>query len=395
MALINCPECGKQISVNAKKCIHCGFPIPRQTCSQCGNEYNALLDECPTCGYNPVKAAKEAERARKEQEEKVAEQKRLREEKHDAWWKKYKWYVISAGVVLLCLLLALFVYMIISNNSDETPSEQEYTAEKAGANDTIEINSDYVDDSSDYEAWRKENGYLLGQIRDKDGYSNIRAGKSTQTDILGTLLDGEEILYKKVSGSNWREVYDLDGARLGYVHSSRIVSVRSSGVPQQEVFTTPDLKWARLQGHVKSVTTTCKNEYGTVTDSLVFDKTGKLGSSTVDFISIDRFRRNKTGQITKAEYGNGGYIKYYYNKEGYVIREETWDELSDSLQSEFKLNENGWILQEYGSDSSKITHTYLTIDEHGNWTKSIDTEYYYVGGTPIQSTITRKITYWE
>lgn len=27
MALINCPECGKQISDKAPACIHCGYPI--------------------------------------------------------------------------------------------------------------------------------------------------------------------------------------------------------------------------------------------------------------------------------------------------------------------------------------------------------------------------------
>lgn len=27
MALINCPECGKEISDSAEKCIHCGYEI--------------------------------------------------------------------------------------------------------------------------------------------------------------------------------------------------------------------------------------------------------------------------------------------------------------------------------------------------------------------------------
>lgn len=28
MALIKCPECGKEISDKSKQCIHCGFPLP-------------------------------------------------------------------------------------------------------------------------------------------------------------------------------------------------------------------------------------------------------------------------------------------------------------------------------------------------------------------------------
>ena len=30
MALINCPECGKEVSNSAESCPHCGFPITKQ-----------------------------------------------------------------------------------------------------------------------------------------------------------------------------------------------------------------------------------------------------------------------------------------------------------------------------------------------------------------------------
>lgn len=29
MALVDCPECGKQVSTLAASCPHCGFPLPR------------------------------------------------------------------------------------------------------------------------------------------------------------------------------------------------------------------------------------------------------------------------------------------------------------------------------------------------------------------------------
>ena len=31
MALIICPECGKEISDKAKCCIHCGYPLEEET----------------------------------------------------------------------------------------------------------------------------------------------------------------------------------------------------------------------------------------------------------------------------------------------------------------------------------------------------------------------------
>lgn len=30
MALMNCPECGKEVSDSAEQCPHCGFPIAKQ-----------------------------------------------------------------------------------------------------------------------------------------------------------------------------------------------------------------------------------------------------------------------------------------------------------------------------------------------------------------------------
>lgn len=39
MAMIKCPECGKDISNQSDKCIYCGFPIRNEdmiVCSNCG-----------------------------------------------------------------------------------------------------------------------------------------------------------------------------------------------------------------------------------------------------------------------------------------------------------------------------------------------------------------------
>lgn len=51
MALIKCPECGKEISDAAESCPNCGYPIKGQqeiyksTCEPCNSHKKALLPE--------------------------------------------------------------------------------------------------------------------------------------------------------------------------------------------------------------------------------------------------------------------------------------------------------------------------------------------------------------
>lgn len=47
MALINCPECGKEISNKVEKCIHCGYPLSLDDrFGKLPLEYN---EPCPKC----------------------------------------------------------------------------------------------------------------------------------------------------------------------------------------------------------------------------------------------------------------------------------------------------------------------------------------------------------
>lgn len=58
MAIIICPECGKDVSDKADKCIHCGFPIymkvnmsiEQKKCLFCGSINDGYLNNCKTCG---------------------------------------------------------------------------------------------------------------------------------------------------------------------------------------------------------------------------------------------------------------------------------------------------------------------------------------------------------
>ncbi len=51
MALIHCPECGKEVSDQSKKCIYCGASI--FVCPECG-KISVSEGRCPRCGYSAV-----------------------------------------------------------------------------------------------------------------------------------------------------------------------------------------------------------------------------------------------------------------------------------------------------------------------------------------------------
>ena len=54
MALIQCPNCGKEISDKAQSCVYCGCTFSQEakkTCPECGNELEQDVSVCPQCGY--------------------------------------------------------------------------------------------------------------------------------------------------------------------------------------------------------------------------------------------------------------------------------------------------------------------------------------------------------
>ncbi len=53
MALINCPECGKEISDQVAACPNCGNPIRKTNlkfCQHCGEQIDKECVVCPKCG---------------------------------------------------------------------------------------------------------------------------------------------------------------------------------------------------------------------------------------------------------------------------------------------------------------------------------------------------------
>lgn len=62
MAMIQCPNCGKDVSDQAQKCVHCGYTLketPPPVCPECGAELEEGATVCKNCGC-PITSAMES-----------------------------------------------------------------------------------------------------------------------------------------------------------------------------------------------------------------------------------------------------------------------------------------------------------------------------------------------
>lgn len=72
---------------------------------------------------------------------------------------------------------------------------------------------------------QKENTKVMtAEVNDPDGYTNIRSGKGTDYNILGTVNVGETFYVLNNTGI-WWQVKTKAGI-IGYIHTSRICCVR-------------------------------------------------------------------------------------------------------------------------------------------------------------------------
>ncbi len=188
-------------------------------------------------------------------------------------------------------------------------------------------------------------------------------------------------------------------------------------------FVSNDLKWAQLQGHVKSMRVTAPEDYQMSPEKYNFDAEGNFIPEKGSVV------RNAEGRITKYTYTfivgapdypcrEKGYHKYKYNEDGYVVYDHHSFEYlccdgGDGDTFKYTIGENGWPISCYresawGSDGEinfyKESYTYSQIDDNGNWTelrvratlyKSTLGDSEWLGNETSTYTIHRHITYWD
>lgn len=223
MAMINCPECGRQISDKAASCPGCGYDMTAPRCAECGEVIPDNAAVCPKCGCP-------AENAKTETAEQVTAIGPIK--------KKSKLLpIILAAVVLaavIAVLIAVFKPQVekITINGKTYSVYDEVRTFKAAMGDELyvdDVDPEYDDyilgygsyDNSQYQVriyatpvLSEYDAYKQGKIKLFNGLSEV----SSKDEVL-TKLDKGDFLYTKdgsdSSGRIYAKIY-VNGKEIDY-----------------------------------------------------------------------------------------------------------------------------------------------------------------------------------
>lgn len=261
--------------------------------------------------------------------------------------------------------------------------------------------------------WTKMKGIEGYKVTGPNGNSIfLPAGGCKRDEISGDAVANSIIDYTygyywtdELADFEW-EVYGKDGLRATRLffdntydtHTIGDGEDRFVGACVRPVFgslTSPDLKWAYLQGPIESVKETVQGSYDKYSCVYQFDEQGNLLTFAYDN-SRRRIERDEKGRISDVG-ESGGFV---YDDQGWLVEKYVAGmEFSDHMQ--YTIDEKGWPLSatsqcygDCGDEITKYSYSYPSVDRMGNWTKQricITEE----DGTRREATVIRVINYWK
>ena len=127
-------------------------------------------------------------------------------------------------------LVALSKYKGVAQEGSEVAGQESDAPEATGTGGPSDEVAPAGNPSSIYD--RAPAGLLLGTVIQEGGYTNVRQQPSTSSPIVTKIRDGSPIYYTNYNGS-WCIIYDNGGNMLGYMHSSKVVSL-DEGEPEPD-----------------------------------------------------------------------------------------------------------------------------------------------------------------
>lgn len=192
MAMIKCPECGKDISNQSDKCIYCGFPIRNEdmiVCSNCGVLNQAGSTFCSSCGNPLVKGitAPSTSKAHKS-----ANKKKHSKKRHS----KAPLFMSIFFLLLILIAVIVFRWAIQSGRlevviKDPDTNESYQLISSSGLfNVALTIPAEYVEGTTQKELNKQaKEGTFKSATLNKDGSVTYVMSKSQHKEMLNTLKD--------------------------------------------------------------------------------------------------------------------------------------------------------------------------------------------------------------
>lgn len=192
MAMIKCPECGKDISNQSDKCIYCGFPIRNEdmiVCSNCGVLNQAGSTFCSSCG-NPLVKGITAPSTTKAH--KSANKKKHSKKRHS----KAPLFMSIFFLLLILIAVIVFRWAIQSGRlevviKDPDTNESYQLISSSGLfNVALTIPAEYVEGTTQKELNKQaKEGTFKSATLNKDGSVTYVMSKSQHKKMLNTLKD--------------------------------------------------------------------------------------------------------------------------------------------------------------------------------------------------------------
>lgn len=192
MAMIKCPECGKDISNQSDKCIYCGFPIRNEdmiVCSNCGVLNQAGSTFCSSCGNPLVKGITAPSTAKAH---KSANKKKHSKKRHS----KAPLFMSIFFLLLILIAVIVFRWAIQSGRlevviKDPDTNESYQLISSSGLfNVALTIPAEYVEGTTQKELNKQaKEGTFKSATLNKDGSVTYVMSKTQHKEMLNTLKD--------------------------------------------------------------------------------------------------------------------------------------------------------------------------------------------------------------
>ena len=133
MAMISCPNCGKQISDRAKTCPGCGYVLQtkeaikeqpeKMVCEECGSEITPEMEVCPNCGC-PIEKGETESAEKVSPDVQAVEVRKINIQVDESGKKKAKKFGVLAILAVVAVVVAFFGYRAYQNQKLEEVKQQ-------------------------------------------------------------------------------------------------------------------------------------------------------------------------------------------------------------------------------------------------------------------------------